>query len=92
MPRPEKPVNPGSLLGCFALGLRDLRRKSGLTYREMAEKANFCVTSLSGAAAGQSLPTLEVTLAYVNACGGSQVEWRARWNEARGNPDGGGRE
>lgn len=89
MPRPEKPVDPGSPLADFALGLRELRGKQGLTYRKMAKVTNFGVTVLSVAAAGRSLPTLDVTLAYVTACDGSPDEWRARWDEARKTCDGG---
>jgi hypothetical protein len=89
MPRPEKPVDLGSPLADFALGLRELRCKRGLTYRQMAEVTNFGVTVLSVAAGGRSLPTLHVTLAYVNACDGSPDEWRARWDEARKALDGG---
>jgi hypothetical protein len=91
MSRPEKPVDPGSPLGSFALGLRELRCKRGITYREMAEVTNFGVTVLSVAAAGRFLPTLDVTLAYVTACDGSLDEWRARWDEIRKTPDGRGR-
>lgn len=83
MSRPEKPIDPGSPLADFALGLRELRYKRSLTYREMTEIANFGVTALSRAAAGRSLPTLDVTLAYVSACDGSPEEWRARWDQAR---------
>lgn len=83
MPRPERPVDPGSPLADFALGLRELRCKRGLTYRKMAKVTNFSVTVLSVAAAGRSLPTLAVTLAYVTACDGAPDEWRARWDEAR---------
>jgi transcriptional regulator with XRE-family HTH domain len=82
MPRPQKPVDPDSPLADFALGLRALRSKQGLTYRKMAEVTNFGITSLSRAADGRLLPTLDVTLAYVTACGGSPDEWRAHWNEA----------
>jgi hypothetical protein len=88
MSRPEKPVDPGSPLAGFAQGLRELRCKRGITYREMAEVTNFGVTVLSVAAAGRSLPTLDVTLAYVTACDGSPDEWRARWDETRKTRDG----
>ena len=83
MPRPEKPIDPSSPLADFAGGLRELRRKRGITYREMAGMTNFCVTVLSVAAGGQYLPTWEVTVAYVGACGGSEDEWRSRWTRAR---------
>jgi hypothetical protein len=37
---------------------------------------------LSQAAAGQVLPSLAVTLAFAQACGGDRQEWIARWHEA----------
>ncbi|WP_280727757.1 helix-turn-helix transcriptional regulator [Kitasatospora sp. MAA4] len=82
MPRPENPI-PGTSpieLREFAEGLRALRRKDGyLDYRAMSARANCSAPSLSQAAAGRKLPTWEVTRAFVNACGGSEVEWRTRW-------------
>ncbi len=48
----------------------------------MAEKVPFSVTALSQAAAGRQLPTLAVTLAYVDVCGGDVGEWERRWRDA----------
>jgi WD40 repeat protein len=67
----------------FAAELRALRESVGRpTYRMMAEKVPFSVTALSQAAAGRQLPTLAVTLAYVDVCGGDPREWERRWREA----------
>ncbi|MDT0381110.1 WD40 repeat domain-containing protein [Streptomyces sp. DSM 42041] len=67
----------------FACALRDLRRAAGSpTYRVMAAHARYSVTALSQAAAGERLPTLPVTLAYVRACGGDPEEWEGRWRQA----------
>ncbi|MGI5427274.1 WD40 repeat domain-containing protein [Streptomyces sp. CA-179760] len=67
----------------FAAGLRALRESAGRpTYREMARRARYGVTTLSQAAAGRQLPTRAVTLAYVKACGGDLAEWERRWREA----------
>jgi WD40 repeat protein len=67
----------------FAAQLRALRETAGRpTYRAMAQKVPFSVTALSQAAAGRQLPSLPVTLAYVEACGGDPEEWRRRWEEA----------
>ncbi|WP_235978220.1 nSTAND1 domain-containing NTPase [Streptomyces lycii] len=67
----------------FAAGLRALRESAGKpTYRAMAQRARYGVTTLSQAAAGKQLPTRAVTLAYVRACGGDVVEWERRWREA----------
>ncbi|MET7477800.1 helix-turn-helix domain-containing protein [Streptomyces sp. NPDC005648] len=67
----------------FAFELRKLRAEAdGITYRSLAQRAGYSVTTLSQAAAGEQLPTLPVTLAYVGACGGDLVDWESRWKEA----------
>ncbi|GLF95152.1 nSTAND1 domain-containing NTPase [Streptomyces yaizuensis] len=67
----------------FAYELRKLREQAGgLTYRAMARGVPYAVTTLSRAAAGEQLPSLAVTLAYVQACGGDAGEWERRWHEA----------
>jgi hypothetical protein len=67
----------------FAYQLRELRRRGGgLTYREMARRVEYSAPTLSEAAAGDRLPSLPVTLAYVTACGGEPHEWEGRWREA----------
>ncbi|MFS8097849.1 hypothetical protein LFM09_11975 [Lentzea alba] len=83
MPRPERPLGPeDSSLLSFAADLRRLREKAGKpTYRELSKQAHYSVTVLSDAASGRKLPTLAVTLAYVEACGGDAEEWRRRWHE-----------
>ncbi|MFE3248575.1 WD40 repeat domain-containing protein [Streptomyces sp. NPDC059209] len=66
----------------FAAELRALRESVGKpTYRTMAQRTRFGVTALSQAAAGKQFPTLDVTLAYVEACGGDGIEWERRWRE-----------
>ncbi|MFE0424135.1 helix-turn-helix domain-containing protein [Streptomyces sp. NPDC058953] len=66
----------------FALELRKLRGQAGgVTYRAMARRVPFSVTTLSRAAAGEQLPSLEVALAYAGACGGDVEEWKRRWRE-----------
>ncbi|AXB43684.1 hypothetical protein A4R43_15040 [Amycolatopsis albispora] len=45
----------------------------------MARRAHYSSTTLSDAAGGRRLPSLEVTLAYVRACGGDVEEWEQRW-------------
>jgi DNA-binding CsgD family transcriptional regulator/transcriptional regulator with XRE-family HTH domain len=67
----------------FSVGLRELRRQSGLTYEQLGRKAHYATSTMQAAAAGMRLPTLRVTLAYVSACGGSTAEWRQRWTDAR---------
>ncbi|NUQ99202.1 MAG: helix-turn-helix domain-containing protein [Streptomyces sp.] len=65
----------------FAAELRALRhRAGGLSYRDLATRAHYSVASLSGAAAGRKLPSLEVTRGYVSACGGDVERWEALWH------------
>jgi hypothetical protein len=51
------------------------------SYRQLAKCAHFSVTALSEAAGGAVVPTLNVTLAYVEACGGDREEWAERWQK-----------
>ncbi|HEV3172952.1 MAG TPA: AAA family ATPase [Actinocrinis sp.] len=81
MPRPERPIDGGEdALTQFALDLRELRAGAGNPgYRELARRAYYSASTLSEAAAGRRLPSLEVTLAYVRACDGDPVVWEERW-------------
>src|SRR5262249_12298815 len=56
------------------------------SYRELARRAHFSDTSLSVAASGASLPSREVTLGYVRACGGDTAEWEQRWRQVARQP------
>lgn len=70
------------MLGAFAIGLREVRRRAGGTpYRTMSRLGHYSAASLAEAAAGRKLPSLGVTLAYVRACGGDVAEWEARWRQ-----------
>ncbi|MGA5895425.1 helix-turn-helix domain-containing protein [Streptomyces venetus] len=82
--RREVPVDPAAgPVQRFAFELRKLRAEAGgITYRALAQRAGYSVTTLSQAAAGEQLPTLPVVLAYVRACGGEEALWEARWKEA----------
>ncbi|MFF1605321.1 helix-turn-helix domain-containing protein, partial [Streptomyces mirabilis] len=67
----------------FAFELRKLRTEAGgITYRVLAQRAGYSITTLSQAAGGEQLPTLPVVLAYAAACGGDAAEWEARWKQA----------
>jgi WD40 repeat protein len=82
MPRGERPLDAGDgALLRFAADLRRLRKKVGTpTYRELARRVHYSVTTLSSAADGRKLPSLAVTLAFVRACGGDADEWERRWH------------
>lgn len=47
----------------------------------MAEHAHYSRTVLAEAAGGRTLPSWEVTRAFVLACGGDEHEWLRRWTE-----------
>ncbi|MEO3751149.1 helix-turn-helix domain-containing protein [Streptomyces sp. B6B3] len=81
MGRQERQLDPDAgEVQRFAAQLRELRREAGgMTYRAMAERTPYTVSTLSRAAGGERLPSLPVTLAYVAACGGDPQEWEARW-------------
>ncbi|MEU3573272.1 AAA family ATPase, partial [Kitasatospora sp. NPDC036755] len=81
MPRRESPLDPGDgPLLRFAGDLRALRERAGRPpYRQLALRAHCSAASLSVAAGGRRLPSLAVTLAYVQACGGDVREWQHRW-------------
>ncbi|MGH8887911.1 MAG: helix-turn-helix domain-containing protein [Egibacteraceae bacterium] len=55
------------------------RQAGGLSYRQLARRAHYSATALSEAAGGEQLPSLAVTLAYVETCGGDRDEWEIRW-------------
>ncbi|MFJ7147067.1 XRE family transcriptional regulator [Streptomyces sp. NPDC100445] len=86
MPRKESPLPEGdNPVVRFAAELRELRRTAGgPSYRALAARAHYSVGTLSSAAAGRSLPSLEVTRAYVGACGGDVARWEARWHATAG--------
>ncbi|MGV9248668.1 helix-turn-helix domain-containing protein [Streptomyces sp. NPDC003710] len=81
MSRPETPIDPSAgPVERFAYDLRQLRKAAGSpSYRKMSSAAHFSGTTLSQAARGKRHPSLAVTLAYVQACGGDPQEWRQRW-------------
>lgn len=82
--RPEGPLDPeAGAVARLAAQLRRLREDAGRpAYRQMARTAFYSHSALSQAAAGRELPSLAVTLAFVEACGGERKEWIARWQEA----------
>jgi DNA-binding CsgD family transcriptional regulator len=64
----------------FARELRELRAAAGNPpYRDIARNTGYSPSTLSRAASGDRLPSLDVTRAYVLACGGDPVGWEERW-------------
>src|SRR5882724_10291095 len=83
MGRTARLVNPDDgPLQSFAHDLRQLREKAGNpTYRALAKTAGFSASTLGEAAGGVHRPSLDVTLAFVGACGGDPVLWQERWRQ-----------
>ncbi|MEU2627379.1 hypothetical protein [Kitasatospora sp. NPDC007106] len=83
MARKPRPVDPADgPVPAFAYDLRIVREQAGNpTYRVLADRAGFGATTLSDAAGGVRFPSLEVTQAYVGACGGDVAAWTRRWQE-----------
>lgn len=81
--RPKSPLDPNAgPVQRFAVELRALRRQAGSpTYKTMATRSEHGASTLPQAAAGERLPTLPVTLAYVQACNGDRVRWEQRWRQ-----------
>ncbi|MCS0639862.1 helix-turn-helix domain-containing protein [Streptomyces sp. LP05-1] len=81
MSRRERPLDEddGPLVR-LAGELRELRRQAGRpTYRELARLAGFSSSTLSAAAAGRQLPSLQVVVAFARACGADPALWEERW-------------
>ncbi|MFD7667354.1 hypothetical protein [Streptomyces sp. NPDC059788] len=69
----------------LAWELRQLRERAGTpSYRTLAKTAHYSASTLAEAAKGERLATLDVVLAYAQACGGERAEWEARWRAAAG--------
>src|SRR5882757_10827010 len=87
--RAERPLDDGdSPLLRFAADLRKLREQAGSpAYRELSRRAHYSTGALSDAAGGRKLPSLAVTLAYAQACGGDIEEWTHHWHEVAAERD-----
>ena len=77
--RREKPIDPRAPYADLAYGLRGLKRASGKSLRQISRDAHFSPAVLCEAASGWFLPSLEVTLGFVEACGGDTAKWTAHW-------------
>ncbi|MER5417721.1 helix-turn-helix domain-containing protein [Streptomyces virginiae] len=86
MARPEKEIPAGALLEVaeLARALRELRRNSNLTYRELASVSHYSAAALSAAASGRGVPKWEVVEAFVRGCGynGDPRVWRRMHSSA----------
>ncbi len=70
-------------IAAFVAALHQLRVQAGRpSLRSMARAMNYSHTALSSALAGNRLPSLDLTLAFVRTCGGDEQQWRIRWEQA----------
>jgi transcriptional regulator with XRE-family HTH domain len=74
---------PAGGLEEFCRGLAKLRAAAELTVRELEKRSGYSKAALSKAASGRSLPSFDLTMAYVGACGGNVQAWEQRWRELR---------
>lgn len=74
-------VAPGNAgLAAFVADLERLRRDAGQpSLRRMSQTCHYSHTALSSVLSGMRLPSQELTLAFVQACGGDEEAWRVRW-------------
>lgn len=73
-----------SQVTAFVADLKRLRADAGQpSLRTMAVTAHYSHTALSSVVSGGRLPSLELTLAFVRACGGDEDAWRTRWQQVR---------
>ena len=85
MGRRERPLREADgPLSAFAAGLRSVRAAAGSpSYQTLAARTHFSIATLSRAAAGNTLPSREVTAAFVTACGGDVSYWLAELARVR---------
>lgn len=87
MARPEKeiPTNVPLTQRSLAIDLRKLRKESGLTISELAQRSHYSAAALSTAASGKSVPTWEMVEAFVEGCGydGDMERWKRAHRQAR---------
>ena len=75
------PDNAEGDLRQFADGLRRLLRASRFrSFRALAKELHYSHEIVSKAARGQTLPSFELTMAFVAACGGDPEEWASAWH------------
>lgn len=84
MGRDELPLaRDGSPVREFAFWLRDLRRQAGLTYDQLAKASSYAVSTLQDACSGKRLPSLKLTVAFVEACDGDAGDWQRYWAQIK---------
>ncbi|WP_431991960.1 helix-turn-helix domain-containing protein [Streptomyces albogriseolus] len=83
MGRRENPIDtPNTSLALLASWLRTARREAGITYTRLAQRTPFSAATLARAASGQSVPKLEVVVAFAEGCGGDVTTAEYFWARA----------
>lgn len=87
MPRPEAKIDTIGPVAAFAQKLRNVRDRSGLTYKKLSVEAQYHPGTLAYAASGKEMPTWELNRAYVRACGvldpDEIKQWELDWHKTR---------
>jgi predicted ArsR family transcriptional regulator len=79
--RPEQPIDPGAPYADAALVLRQLKARSGLSYREIAVATGYPASVLADTARGHRMPRLDLLRAFVTACSGQEGDLKDEWDE-----------
>lgn len=59
-----------------------LRRRAGLSFRDLSRLTGHPVSTLHNALTGRVYPRLDTVLAIVRACGQDEESWRERWADS----------
>jgi hypothetical protein len=71
------------VIAAFVAALKKLRDEAGRpSFRSMATGVHYSHTALSNALSGARLPSREITMAFVRACGGDEGAWETYWHRA----------
>jgi hypothetical protein len=71
------------VIAAFVAALKKLRDEAGRpSFRSMAAGVHYSHTALSNALSGARLPSQEITMAFVRACGGDEGAWETYWHRA----------
>src|SRR5438067_11771405 len=85
MGRRRRPVDPAApaALRELASALRQMVDRRFTSLRALEKAAHVGRSTLSEALSGRRLPSLDVLLAIVRACGEDETAWRERWQSGR---------
>lgn len=70
--------------GTLATELDRLRRRAGLSFRDLSKLTGHPVSTLHNALTGRVFPRLDTVLSIVRACGQDDAPWRELWADPAG--------